>query len=520
MKLRFRNPKTGEMMDNLEVVVEDKERRFIDMISSDKLFDMLKHLNHTLDTDFYEIRMAAGFWAINKGSQKAVFDLYYRKNPFGGGFAICAGLEQVVEYLMNLKFYHDDIEYLRELGEFSEPQLRFLQKEFRFTGDLYAIPEGTIVFPNIPILKVIADLPQAQFIETALLSIIGHQTLIATKAARINIAAKGDPVVDFGLRRAHGIEAGLYGARATYIGGCIGTSNTKAAKKFDIPAIGTHAHSWVESHRTELEAFKNFAKLYPKNCVLLVDTYDTLKSGVPNAIMVAKEMERVGERLLAIRLDSGDLAYYSKNARILLDKAGLNYVKISASNDLDEYLIQDLKIQGAKIDMWGVGTKMITAYQQPALGQVYKLMAVDEDGLKLRPKIKISDDMEKVTNPGNKRVIRFYNRQGYMIGDVFFLEEEDIPKGKFRVYHPNLKQLNRELDARFGYEELLVPIIKKGKVVYDFPSLHAIRERTKEQLSRLEDEHKRLPNPHIYKVSLSEKLFDLKHELIMKHLHK
>ncbi|MBQ8857573.1 MAG: nicotinate phosphoribosyltransferase, partial [Lachnospiraceae bacterium] len=372
-------------------------------------------MNLTLLTDLYQLTMMQGYFK-NKNNDTVVFDAFYRTNPSGNGFAIAAGLEQVIDYLKNLRFSPEDIEYLRGLHIFDEDFLDYLV-DFKFTGSVYAIPEGTVVFPKEPLLKVIAPIMEAQLIETAILNIVNHQSLIATKAARVVYAAKGDGVMEFGLRRAQGPDAGVYGARAAMIGGCVGTSNVLAGQMFDVPVLGTHAHSWIMSFPDEYTAFKKYAELYPNACTLLVDTYDTLKSGVPNAIRVFKEMREAGIPLTkyGIRLDSGDLAYLSKRARKMLDKAGFPDAVISASSDLDENLIDSLKAQGAEIRSWGVGTNLITSKDQPAFGDVYKLAAIKNADGTYTPKIKLSENTAKVTNPGNKTVYRIYDKETGML---------------------------------------------------------------------------------------------------------
>ena len=372
-------------------------------------------MNLTLLTDLYQLTMMQGYFKNNR-NDTVVFDAFYRTNPSGNGFAIAAGLEQVIDYLKNLRFSPEDIEYLRSLHIFDEDFLEYLTN-FKFTGSVYAIPEGTVVFPKEPLLKVIAPIMEAQLIETAILNIVNHQSLIATKAARVVYAAKGDGVLEFGLRRAQGPDAGVYGARAAMIGGCVGTSNVLAGQKFGVPVSGTHAHSWIMSFPDEYTAFKKYADLYPNACILLVDTYDTLKSGVPNAIRVFKEMREAGIPLTkyGIRLDSGDLAYLSKRARKMLDKAGFPDAVISASSDLDENLIDSLKAQGAEIKLWGVGTNLITSKDQPAFGGVYKLAAIKNADGTYTPKIKLSENTAKVTNPGNKTVYRIYDKKTGML---------------------------------------------------------------------------------------------------------
>ncbi len=365
--------------------------------------------NLTLLTDLYEITMMQAYFKNNNKNKMAIFDVFYRKNPMDGGYAISAGLEQVIEYINNLHFTEDDINYLASLKIFEDDFLDYL-KNFKFTGDIYAIPEGSVMFPREPMLKVIAPIMEAQFIETAILNILNHQSLIATKAARICYAAEGDGIMEFGLRRAQGPDAGIYGARAAVIGGCAGTSNVLTGQMFDVPVMGTHAHSWIMSFDDEYTAFYTYAKLYPMACTLLVDTYDTLNSGVPNAIKVFKQIKKEGIELknYGIRLDSGDLAYLSKKARKMLDDAGFKDATITASNDLDEFLIASLKMQGAEITNWGVGTNLITSKDCPSFGGVYKLAAIMEDGENFTPKIKLSDNSEKITNPGNKKIYRIY----------------------------------------------------------------------------------------------------------------
>ncbi|MDD7729502.1 MAG: nicotinate phosphoribosyltransferase, partial [Clostridia bacterium] len=384
--------------------------------------------NLTLLTDLYELTMMQGYFK-NPTNQTVVFDMFYRDNPCGGGFAICAGLEQMIEYIENLRFSKEDIEYLRSLRIFEDDFLEYLSN-FRFSGDIYAIPEGTVIFPREPMVKVIAPIMEAQLVETAILNIMNHQSLIATKAARVCYAAKGDGIMEFGLRRAQGPDAGIFGARAAIIGGCIGTSCVLTGQMFDVPVLGTHAHSWIMSFPDEYTAFKTYAKLYPDACILLVDTYDVLKSGVPNAIRVFEEMRQEGIPLkkYGIRIDSGDLAYLSKEAYKMLAAAGFDDATISASSDLDEYLIESLKAQDAKINSWGVGTRLITANDNPAFGGVYKLAAVkDPQTGEFIPKIKLSENTAKVTNPGNKTVYRIYGKStGKIKADLICLADEKI----------------------------------------------------------------------------------------------
>ena len=368
--------------------------------------------NLTLMTDLYELTMMQGYFRNKDRNETVIFDAFYRSNPMDSGYAVCAGLEQVIEYINDLHFSAEDIDYLRGLGIFDEDFLEYL-KNFRFSGDIYAIPEGSVMFPREPMIKVIAPIMEAQLVETAILNIINHQSLIATKTSRVCFAARGDGIMEFGLRRAQGPDAGTYGARAAMIGGCIGTSNVLAGRLFDVPVKGTHAHSWIMSFPDEYTAFKTYADMYPSACILLVDTYDTLKSGVPNAIRVFREMRDNGVPLTfyGIRLDSGDLAYLSKKARKMLDEAGFTDAVISASNDLDEYLIDSLKVQGCKITSWGVGTHLITSKDWPSFGGVYKLAAIQDSVTgEFIPKIKLSENSEKITNPGNKTIYRIYDK--------------------------------------------------------------------------------------------------------------
>ncbi|MBP1723157.1 MAG: putative nicotinate phosphoribosyltransferase [Deltaproteobacteria bacterium] len=468
----------------------------------------------TLLTDLYQLTMVGAYHLLGKSRQKANFDYFFRKIPEEGGFCVAAGLEQLIEYIENIHFEPEDLEYLRSLNLFPPEVLKFFQ-DLRFTGDLYAVPEGTLVFPQEPIVRVTAPLAEAQFIETALLNILNYQTLIATKAARVCIVAGEDPVIEFGVRRAQGPDGGLSASRAAFIGGARATSNLMAGKVFGIPVRGTVAHSWIESFPSELESFQSYARVYPKNVVLLVDTYDTLLSGVPNAIKVGKEL-RAGKEgdLLGVRLDSGDLTFLSREARRLLDEAGFDRTRILGSSDLDEWLIESIKKQGAEIDLWGVGTRMVTSYSCPALGGVYKLSAILEDG-EMKPKLKVSDDPEKTTNPGVKKVIRFFDEKDFMRGDVLFFEDEVFPENRpVQAFHPMLAHVHKAYPPRYKREEILVPIFQGGKQVYSLPPLADIQARTLQNLHYLRPEHKRLQNPHIYHVSLGEKLFQQKQELI------
>ena len=465
-------------------------------------------------TDLYQLTMVGGYVQEGKKEQWANFDYFFRSVPDNGGYCILAGLADVIDYIRNLRFNGEDLSYLDGLGMFSTEFLAYLEN-FRFTGDLWAIPEGTVVFPHEPLVRVTAPLPEAQLIETTLLNVMNFQTLIATKAARVLWAAQGDPVVDFGLRRAHGPDGALMASRAAYIGGVEGTSNVLAGRLYGIPVRGTHAHSWVESFPAEEEAFQAYAKVYPDACVLLVDTYDTLQSGVPNAIKVARELREKGHEIRGIRLDSGDLAYLSKEARRMLDSAGFPDAIIVASSDLDEWIVESLKRQGAQVGIWGVGTRLVTSFSCPALGGVYKLTALDEGRERMMPKIKRSDNPEKIMNPGLKKVVRMYDKRGEMRGDVLFLDEERLPQGRsFRAYHPMFLHVYKTYPKQFEMRELLVPIFQKGKLVYESPSLPTIREYSLSDLKGLDAAYKRFHNPHRYHVSLSPTLFSTKQRLL------
>ena len=474
--------------------------------------------NFTLLTDFYELTMMQGYLKTGKHKEKVIFDMFYRKNPCGNGFAICCGLEQVVEYIRNLHFSEEYIDYLRSLGTFDEDFIEYL-RGFHFTGDIYAIPEGTVVFPKEPLIKVIAPVIEAQLVETAILNLVNHQSLIATKAYRVVHAAQGDGVMEFGLRRAQGPDAGIYGARAAVIAGCIGTSNVYAGQKFHMPVLGTHAHSWIMSFPTELEAFKAYARLYPNNCILLVDTYDTLKSGVKNAILCYDAMKEEGITLkrFGIRLDSGDLAYLSKKARKMLDEAGYPDAIISASNDLDENLIESLKAQGACITSWGVGTNLITSESQPSFGGVYKLAATYSDDGKWVPKIKLSENSEKITNPGNKQIYRIIEKDsGKVFADYIALEDETFSEKEDLVLFDPIDTWKKSTLKGGSYEmrPLLVPIFLGGKLVYNCPSVEEIKAHCKKEQESLWEECRRLTNPHAVHVDLSDKLYEMKKRLL------
>ena len=469
--------------------------------------------NLTLLTDLYEITMAYGFYKHKKHEEEAVFDIFFRQNKLIT-YSLAAGLQQAMDYLLNWHFSAEDMDYLRSLKLFEEGFLRYLEK-MRFTGDVYAVREGEPVFPGEPILTVKAPLIQAQFAETALLNIINHQTLIATKASKICRAAGEGAVMEFGLRRAQGPDAGIYGARAAVIGGCSSTSNVIAGQMFGIPVSGTMAHSWIMDFDSEYEAFKAYADSYPDNCLLLVDTYDTLRSGVPNAIKVFKELAAAGHRPRGIRLDSGDFAYLSKKARKMLDAAGFPDAIICASGDLDEYSMTSLMQQGAKIDLWGVGTKLITSQEMPALGGVYKLAAVVREDGTMIPKIKLSDNAAKITNPSFKNLFRLYDREsGMAIADLITMREEAVEEDRpLTIFHP-LETWKRTTVKNFRAEPLLHTIVKRGKLVYEFPELMEVQAFSKAELSKFWEEYLRLDMPELYKVDLSEKLHALKSKML------
>lgn len=472
--------------------------------------------NLSLLTDLYQLTMGCGYLKHGKKDTIAYFDMFFRKVPDKGGFVIFAGLEQLIEYLKNLSFSEEDIEFLREKGIFSEEFLEYL-RNFRFECDVWAIPEGTPVFPYEPLITVKGPLPQAQLIETMLLLTVNHQSLIATKASRIVRAARGRDVMEFGSRRAQGYDGAILGARAAYIGGCIGSACTIVEKEFGIPSIGTMAHSWIQSFDTEFEAFKAYAETYPDSCVLLVDTYNVIKSGMVNAIRVAKEvLEPMGMRLKGIRLDSGDIAYLSKKCRDMLDKEGMTDCKIVASNSLDEYIIKDLIFQDAKIDLFGVGENLITSKSAPVFGGVYKVVAVEKEG-EIVSKIKLSENVEKVTNPGFKKLYRFYDKDtNKALGDVIALSHEEINKEEYTLFDPVYTWKKTKI-SNFNVKELQVPIFKNGECIYKQPSVQEIKEYTKNQIETLWDEVLRLENPHKYYVDLSQELWNLKNELVNKY---
>ena len=480
-------------------------------------FNINSERNLSMLMDFYELTMSNGYFENDLKEKVVYFDLFYRKNPDGAGFAIAAGLEQLVDYVSSLHFDEKDIEYLRSKKLFSEEFFQYLL-DFKFTGDIYAVAEGTPVFPNEALVTVRAKIIEAQLLETMLLVTINHQSLIATKANRIVRASQGRTVLEFGARRSHSYDAAIYGARAAYIGGADSTATTAADEMFGVPATGTMAHSWVQLFDDEYEAFKTYAKTYPDSCTLLVDTYDVLSSGIPNAIRIAKEvLEPSGHRLKGIRLDSGDLAYFSKESRKMLDSAGISDCRIVASSSLDEYIIADIISQGAKIDIFGVGERLITAKSDPVFGGVYKLVAVEEDG-KIIPRIKISENPEKITNPGYKMPWRLYSRKtGKALADIITLADEEIDDSKpYAIFDPVFTWKNKEI-TDFHARRLQVPIFINGECVYRMPGLKEIREYCRNQVDTIWDETKRFVNPQKYYVDLSEKLWSVKNSLIAKH---
>lgn len=473
--------------------------------------------NLTLLTDFYELTMANGYFEHGFKDEIAYFDMFFRKVPDNGGFAIMAGLKQLIDYIENLTFSEDDISFLKEKGMFSDDFLNYL-REFKFECDVWAIPEGTPIFPHEPIVTVRGPVIQAQFIETMVLLSINHQSLIATKANRIVRAADGRAVMEFGSRRAQGYDGAIYGARAAYIAGCCGTACTISERTDGIPALGTMAHSWVQMFDTEYEAFAVYAKTYPDACVLLVDTYNVLKSGIPNAIKVFNEvLLPMGYRPKGIRIDSGDIAYLSKRARKMLDDAGFSDCAITASNSLDEYIIRDTLLQGAKIDSFGVGERLITSKSEPVFGGVYKLVAVEKNG-EIIPKIKISENTEKITNPGFKQVYRLFSEDsGEAIADVILLFDETIDDTKsYEIFDPE-HTWKRKILRNISAEKLTIQIYSKGKLVYDSPNVHEIKQHCAYEISRLWDEVKRFEFPHKYYVDLSPNLWEMKNNLLKKY---
>lgn len=481
--------------------------------------NLLSKNNLTMLTDFYEITMANGFFVAGQGEKTVYFDMFFRTIPDDGGLAIMAGVEQVIHYIKNLSFTEEDLSFLREKKMFDERFLDYL-RNFHFCCDIWAVPEGTPVFPYEPIVTVRGPAMQAQFVETMILVLINHQSLIATKSSRIVRAAQGRPVMEFGSRRAQGCDGAIYGARASYIGGCSGTACTIVDREFGIPALGTMAHSWVQLFDTEYDAFRAYAQTYPGACVLLVDTYDVLKSGVPNAIKVFNEvLVPNGYRPKGIRIDSGDITYLSKKARIMLDEAGFPDCAITASNSLDEYTIQDMIRQGAKVDSFGVGERMITASSAPVFGGVYKLAAVEQNG-EIVPRIKVSENVAKITNPGFKKLWRLYDRDnGKAIADIITLHDEVIDDTKpYEIFDPE-HIWKRKTVCNFRAVPIQVQLFRAGECVYDSPSVEDIRSYCKAQLDTMWDEVLRFENPHKYYVDLSQKLWDVKQQLLLKYGH-
>lgn len=470
--------------------------------------------NLSMLMDFYEVTMANGYFSNGQKDSIVYFDLFFRKNPDGAGFSIVAGLEQVIQYIKNLNFKEEDIAYLRSKNLFKEDFLQYL-KNFKFSGDIYAIPEGTPVFPSEPLITVRAKAIEAQLIETMLLLTINHQSLIATKASRIVRAAKGRPIMEFGARRSQGYDGAIYGARAAYIGGVVGTATTLADEVFGVPALGTMAHSWVQMFDNEYDSFKLYAENYPDNCTLLIDTYNVLESGIPNAIRISKEvLEPMGKRLQGVRLDSGDIAYLSKKCRKMLDEAGLHDCSIVASNSLDEYIITDLLSQGAKIDSFGVGERLITAKSEPVFGCVYKLAAIEKNG-KIIPKIKLSENEEKITNPGYKKVWRLYDKKtNSPIADVITLAKEIIDDTKPYIIFDEVHVWKKKKVTNFYAKNLQVPVFLNGECVYESPKLNDIRSYCKVKVDNVWNEVKRFTNPHNYFVDLSKELWDCKQKMI------
>lgn len=468
--------------------------------------------NLTMLMDFYELTMANGYYKLGFKDTRAVFDVFYRRNPDGAGYAVFAGLEQVVEYIENIRFTDADIAFLRGKNLFDAGFLDYL-RNFRFTGSIDAVPEGTIVYPNTPLLTVTASLIEAQIVETAILLFVNHQSVIATKANRICRAAKGAVVMEFGARRAQGADAAEYGTRAAYIGGVNATATVSADMKFGVPAVGTMAHSWVQLFPSEYDSFKAYAQLYPDACTLLIDTYNVLKSGLPNAIRVAREvLGPMGKRLKGVRIDSGDIAYLTKYTRRTLDEEGLSDCKIVVSNSIDEYLILSLNDQGARIDSYGIGERLITAKSDPVFGGVYKLVAVEKDG-RFDPRIKISENVEKIINPGKKTLYRMYNRDGKAIADLLTCEGEKLTPGMTVL--DSVKPWKRIPLVDFTIELLREPIFRDGKRVYELPKLPEIRAYVQKQLKEeIWEEETRFVNPHVHYLNLSEKLYDMKMKLL------
>ena len=474
----------------------------------------MRPYNQTLLCDFYELTMGNGYLLSGKKDMQACFDLYFRKVPDNGGFAIAAGLSEMIEFLEQLHFGKEDIEYLRSKHQFSEEFLQYLA-DFKFECDVYAVPEGTPIFPNEPLVTVKGPAIQAQLLETMLLLTINHQSLIATKANRIVRAAQGRPVFEFGSRRAQGSNAAILGARAAFVGGCAGTACACCEQLYGIPAVGTMAHSWIQMYDSELEAFEAYARYYPDNCILLVDTYNVIKSGIPNAIKAYENvLKPLGKRLKGIRIDSGDITYLTKKVRKMLDAAGLTDCTIFISNSLDEYIIRDILLQGASIDSFGVGERLITSKSEPVFGGVYKLVATEKDG-KYVPKIKLSENVEKITTPGYKKVYRlFSNETCNMVADLIALYDEEFDFTKPITLFDPVYTWKKKTFENYRVEEILKPIYEKGKLVYKTPTVMESKKYCAEQVGRLWDEVKRFENPQTYYVDLSQKLWDVKHSLL------
>lgn len=486
------------------------------MKSLDYKFDFRDERNLSLVMDFYELTMSQCYFNSNHKDRIVTFDLFYRKNPDNGGYAVFAGLEEIIGYIQNLHFEDEDIAYLRSLHKFSDEFLDYL-RHFIFTGDIYAIREGTPVFPNEPLIRVRAKIIEAQLLETAMLLCVNHQTLIATKARRIVKAADGRAIMEFGARRAHNFDSANYGARAAYIGGVLGTATTYAGQKFGMPVLGTMAHSFVQSFDSEYEAFLTYAKTYPDSCTVLLDTYNTLKSGLPNAIRVAKEyLEPNGYRMQGVRIDSGDMAYLSKKIRKTLDEAGMEDCNIVVSNSLDEYLIQSLIQQGAKINSMGVGENLVCSKSTPVFGGVYKMSSIYEDGVMI-PKIKVSENIEKVTNPAYKDLYRIYDKEtGKALADLMTLHGEVLdPNKDLTIYHQMNSWKNKTIEkGTYTIKNLLEPIFVNGELVYDVPNLKEVREYSEQEFTTIWDEIQRFEYPQTYYVDLSKKLLDLKLKML------
>ena len=481
---------------------------------------MIKNIYKTslsLLTDLYQLTMTYGYWKKGIHNNYASFNLFFRKNPFGSGYAVACGLENIINVLESFKFTKSDLDYIQTLKTdkgtnlFSKEFISFLSN-IKFECDIEAVEEGRVVFANEPIIRVNGPIYQCQLIESAILNIFNFNSLIATKSARINHVSNGDPILEFGLRRAQGIDGALSASRSSYIGGTSKTSNVLAGKIYGIPVSGTHSHSWVMAFESELSSFKNYAEIMPDNTILLVDTFDTIE-GVKNAIIVAKEMEKKDKKIIGVRIDSGDLAYLSKKIRKILDDNSLKYVKIIASNDIDEHILESLKLQGSKISVWGIGTRLVTAYDNPSLGAVYKLSAIKDSNGKWINKIKLSEQKIKINNPGVHQVRRFKNNSKFLGDMIYDINNTNLSNN---MVDPNDSTKSKSFKNDIDYENLLIPIFKKGKCTYEKPSLNVIKERLKSDLSHLDESHKRLKNPHIYPVGLEKKLFDQKQSMIIK----